>query len=211
MKIFARFLSLAAALMLAPAHAEDAQAALKRFVDGVQTLSAAFTQVQTDDKGKTTASSAGHMWLARPGRFRWSYETPYQQLIVCDGQKIWLYDQDLAQVTVRPSAEALKDTPAELLSQRILLSDAFVLEDGGVKGKLHLVRLKPRSGDSDFKSIELSLDGGTPARMKFFDQLGGTTDVAFSSVSVNQKLDETQFRFAPPKGTEVIDGAATKK
>ena len=175
MKFLAKILAGLLALSAGAARADDAQAALKRFADEVQTLSAAFTQVQTDEHGKVLSSSAGHMLLSRPGRFRWTYETPYQQLIVCDGVKVWLYDEDLSQVTVRGVGDALKGTPAELLTQKVLLSDAFKIEDGGMDGKLRKVRLKPKSADSDFKSIELSLDGGTPVRMKFFDQLGGTT------------------------------------
>lgn len=186
------------------ANAQDAQATLKRFVDGVQTLSAGFTQVQSDERGKVLASSAGRMLLSRPGKFRWTYMTPHQQLIVCDGAKVWLYDEDLSQVTVRPAGEALRGTPAELLSQRALLSDAFTLEDGGSDGRLRVVRLKPKSADGDFKSIELALDGATPARMMFFDQLGGITAVAFNQVKINQKIDAAQFAFTPPKGTEVI-------
>lgn len=204
MKKLASFL--AAVLLSSAAHADDPQATLKKFADGVQTLSAHYTQVQTDEKGKVIASSAGQMQLSRPGKFRWTYETPYQQLIVCDGAKIWMYDEDLSQVTVRPAGDALKGTPAELLSQKVLLSDAFKLEDAGAEGKLRTVRLKPKSTDSDFKAIELSLDGGTPVRMKFFDQLGGITDVAFNQIKVNPKLDAAQFSFTPPKGVEVVAG-----
>lgn len=163
---------------------------LKKFVDGTQTLSADFKQVQTDEKGKVLSSSAGRMWLSRPGRFRWSYETPYQQLMVCDGKKLWLYDPDLTQVTVRPAGEALLGTPAALLSQRSSLSDQFTLEDGGVAGKGRIVRLKPKSGDSDFKAIELTLNSGVPQRMKFLDQLGGSSTITFTKVSTGVKVDE---------------------
>src|SRR5581483_1373046 len=113
-------------VVLSPiALAESADDALKRFVEGAQTISAGFEQIQRDEGGKTIESTAGHMWIARPssgargaGRFRWSYEKPYQQLMVCDGDKIWMYDPDLAQVTVRPAAAALAGTPAQLLSRR---------------------------------------------------------------------------------------------
>ena len=189
----------------ATASAQEAQAALERFVGGVQTLSAQFTQVQTDEQGKVLASSAGSMLLSRPGKFRWTYTTPYQQLIVCDGAKVWLYDEDLSQVTVRPAGDALRGTPAELLSQRVLLGETFEISDGGSQGKLRIVRLKPKQADSDFKSIELSLDGGTPVRMKFHDQLGGITDVAFNQVRLNPLLDAAQFRFTPPQGVEVVE------
>lgn len=188
------------------ASAEDPQQTLKRFADNVQTLSAQFSQVQTDEDGRQVATSSGRMWLSRPGRFRWNYEQPYVQQMVCDGQKIWLYDPDLAQVTVRSAEQALQGTPAALLSQQALLSDAFVLADGGREGEANVVRLVPRSGDSDFKSIELWLVNGTPQRMRFHDQLGGLTDIRFSEIRQNAKLDAALFRFAPPKGVEVVDG-----
>lgn len=183
---------------------------LKKFVDGVQTLSAEFKQVQSDEHGKVLSTSSGHMWLSRPGRFRWSYEKPYQQLMVCDGKKLWLYDPDLSQVTVRPAGEALLGTPAALLSQRSSLSDQFTLEDGGADGKAQVVRLKPKSGDSDFKAIELTLKNGTPQRMKFLDQLGGSSTITFSHVESGINPDEALFSFTAPKGTEVIEAGSKK-
>jgi len=205
-----RTLALLFALMVAPSFAAtSAQDELKRFVDGVQTLQADFTQVQVDDRGKQISMTTGHMWLSRPGKFRWAYQTPYQQLMVCDGKKIWFYDTDLSQVTVRPVDATLRGTPADLLSQKATLSDGFNLEDGGMDGGNRLIRLKPKSQDSDFKSIELWLaSGGAPTRMKFLDQLGGNTDVSFSKIVTNQKIGDEQFRFTAPKGVEVIDGAS---
>lgn len=181
---------------------------LQRFADSVQTLSAEFKQVQTDERGKVLSTSSGHMWLSRPGRFRWSYEKPYQQLMVCDGKKLWMYDPDLSQVTVRPAGEALLGTPAALLSQRSSLSDQFTLQDGGSDGKARVVRLKPKSGDSDFKGIELSLKNGVPQRMKFLDQLGGSSTISFTNVESGVQLNEALFGFTPPKGTEVIEAGS---
>ncbi|PTU30816.1 outer membrane lipoprotein chaperone LolA [Stenotrophobium rhamnosiphilum] len=205
-----RIIALLLALLVAPSFAATtAQDELKRFVDGVQTLQADFTQIQVDDRGKQLSMTSGHMWLSRPGKFRWSYQKPYQQLMVCDGKKIWFYDNDLSQVTVRPVDATLRGTPADLLSQKATLSDGFNIEDGGMDGGNRLIRLKPKSQDSDFKAIELWLGaGGAPTRMKFLDQLGGNTDVSFSQIVTNKKIDDAQFRFTPPKGVEVIDGAA---
>jgi outer membrane lipoprotein carrier protein len=191
----------------AASHAA-AQDELKRFVDTVQNLSASFTQTQVDEKGKTLSTRGGRMWLARPGRFRWDYTAPYAQLMVCDGDKIWIYDPDLAQVTVRPAREALAGTPAELLSQQALLSEAFKLEDLGVEGGASVLRLTPKGADSDFKSIELWLAAGVPRKMRFFDQLGGSTEVDFKDVDTSKKADAAQFKFTPPKGVEVVEGPA---
>ncbi len=209
------FLTLLVALAAPAALAESADAALKRFVEGAQTVSASFEQVQRDERGATTQTTSGRMWLSRPrasggdaGRFRWSYEKPYAQLMVCDGEKIWMYDPDLAQVTVRPAEAALAGTPAQLLSRRGTLSDEFTIEDAGMKGDVHVVRLVPKASDADFKSIELGLRGSAPVQMTFHDQLGGTSEVRFSDVQVNGKIEEAQFRFKPPKGVEVVEAPA---
>lgn len=199
------------------AQAGPADDALRRFVDGVQTLSATFEQTQKDERGEVLQASTGRVWLSRPrgaegtGRFRWSYETPYEQLLVCDGTSIFLYDPDLAQVTVRPAGETLAGTPAELLSRPGLLDRQFTLADGGLDGASRIVKLTPKAKDGDFRSIELWLRDGTPVRMRFSDALGGTTDVEFGDVKVNAVADEALFRFKPPKGAEVIQADPPSK
>jgi outer membrane lipoprotein carrier protein len=199
------------------ASREVARDNLKRFADGVRTFEAHFEQQQTDDKGQITAHSAGEFWLARPGaaatdtvgKFRWAYQQPYEQLTVCDGDKLWSYDPDLEQVTVRNARQALTGTPAALLSQKAALGDAFELQDAGADGDLHVVRLLPKNKDSDFKSIELALNtDGAPVRMRFADQIGGHSEVTFKDIKTNQPIDAAQFHFAPPKGAEVVDGDA---
>ena len=206
-------------LTSAAAQADSAQDALKRFTDGVQTFDAHFDQVQTTDKGQVTARSSGHFWLARPaagtgtGKFRWSYEKPYVQATVCDGAKLWAFDPDLNQVTVRDAKSALAGTPAELLSQKAALNTAFTVKDAGMEGDTRLVTLVPKSKDSDFKTIELALNkDGAPVRMKFADQIGGNSQVTFTEVHTNAKIDPAQFQFTPPKGAEVVnDGGITTK
>jgi outer membrane lipoprotein carrier protein len=201
------------------AWADTAQDALKRFTDGVQTFEAHFEQVQTTEKGQVSGRSSGHFWLERPGasggagKFRWAYEKPYQQATVCDGAKLWGYDPDLNQVTVREAKAALAGTPAELLSQKTALNTAFTVKDAGSEGDTRLVTLTPKSKDSDFKSIELTLDrNGAPLRMRFADQIGGRSEVSFSDVRTNQKIDTAQFQFTPPKGAEIVnDGGITTK
>ena len=203
----------------AAAQADTAQDALKRFTDGVQTFDAHFDQVQTTDKGQVSARSSGHFWLARPaagsgaGKFRWSYEKPYVQATICDGAKLWAYDPDLNQVTVRDAKIALAGTPAELLSQKAALNTAFTVKDAGMEGDTRLVTLVPKSKDSDFKTIELALNkDGAPVRMRFADQIGGNSEVTFTEVHTNTKIDPAQFQFTPPKGAEIVnDGGITTK
>lgn len=205
------------------AQAADAQQALQQFVDGAQSLQARFTQIQRDDRGKVLQQVTGEMWLSRPGRdrageqgkFRWNYLTPYQQEIVCDGRRIWYYDTDLAQVTVRSAAEALNGTPAALLSQRTALLEAFTVESMGSEGAAmgsegaaQTLRLLPKSEDSDFRAIELTLDNGKPLRMKFLDQLGGSTELTLTAIQTGIKIDAQRFRFTVPKGVEVVESGA---
>jgi outer membrane lipoprotein carrier protein len=204
----------------AASRADSAQDTLKRFTEGVQTFEAHFEQVQSDDHGQVTAKSSGHFWLARPaaggaaGKFRWAYEKPYQQLTVCDGSKLYAYDPDLNQVTVRDAKSALAGTPAELLSQKVSLEKTFSIKGAGSEGEDQLVNLVPKSKDSDFKTIELELNkAGAPVRMRFADQIGGHSEVSFSEIKTNTAIDTAQFHFDPPKGSEVVkdDGGAVPK
>lgn len=187
------------------AHAESAETALARFLDGVSSYQASFTQVQTDERGMKIQSSSGTMALSRPGKFRWQYAAPSEQLIVTDGSKLWLYDEDLKQVTVRPAEEALQGTPAALLSQKKTLTETFTVSDEGDAEGVKKLKLVPKSKESDFRDVSLWLRGGSPVRMVFRDTLGGSTDISFTQAKTNTKLDAGLFRFAPPKGVEVID------
>lgn len=204
--------ALLCALFAAPAPAAPESEALQKFVSGVNTLSAAFQQVQRDDKGVVLQASSGHLWLSRPGKFRWSYEKPYSQLMVCDGKDLWQYDPDLSQAMVRSAAGTLQGTPAQLLTERGALDQQFRIEDAGTEEGAQRVRLLPKAVDSDFKSIELWLRDGLPVRMSFHDPLGGVSEVSFTEVQANRPVDAKLFRFDPPKGTEIIraDAAPAK-
>lgn len=195
-------------LVAGPARAATAEDELRQFVENVRSLRARFVQTQTDEHGEIVSSGAGTMALARPGKFRWNYEQPYAQLMVCDGERIWAYDPDLAQVTVRPAGETLAGTPAELLAQQARLADNFVVQDRGEQNGYRRVGLEPKSDQSDFKSIELWLKGGVPSRLRFADPLGGSTEVELRDLEVNVPIDPAQFRFTPPKGVEVVESAA---
>ena len=201
---------LLAALMFVSARSAgaSAEAELRQFVENVRSFSGRFTQVQLDENGELVSSGAGLVAIARPGRFRWSYDQPYEQLMVCDGQTIWAYDPDLKQVTVRPAGETLAGTPAELLAQNARLSENFVTRDLGEKDGQRVVLLEPRSEQSDFRSIELALRNGVPQRLKFSDPLGGSTVVELRDLKVNVAIPNAQFQFTPPKGVEVVTGEA---
>ncbi len=196
--------------LVAAPEKHEASAALQKFVSEVNTLSGRFVQTQTDEHGEVLSSGEGKVAIARPGRFRWTYVRPYEQLMVCDGKKIWAYDSDLAQVTVRPAGEALVGTPAELLSNNAQLGANFKVKNMGRQNGLEGVLLEPRAPQSDFKSIELWLDDGVPRRLRFSDPLGGVTEVQLLDMVVNQKIPDAHFDFQVPKGTEVIEAVESQ-
>lgn len=192
-------------LVGAQAAVAASESRLQRFVTEVQTLSARFEQTQYDEHGEVMARRSGDFQLARPGRFRWHYAEPYEQLMVCDGDDIWNYEPDLAQVTVRDADRILSDTPAALLARGSDLDARFTITPGGSDGDAQLLKLEPKTADSDFRLIELWLRAsGEPTRMRLHDPLGGTSDIRFSDVALNAAIDALRFRFEPPAGVEVV-------
>lgn len=190
------------------AAAEVGQRQLERFLSEVSTLTAGFTQVQMDEDGAVLAQSSGRLWISRPDRFRWQYDTPYEQLVVCDGKVVWSYDPDLEQATRRPAGEALSGTPAALLSRRADALKGFKVQSIRGEGDRAGVSLEPEQADSDFAGIQLWFVDGVPTELQFEDQLGGTTQIRLTNARRNQTLGDTQFGFQPPKGTEVIEAGS---
>jgi outer membrane lipoprotein carrier protein len=199
---------LLAAVLLVVASVQPAaadRAALQRFVDDVHTFTAHFEQVQYDEQGAELARRSGRFALARPGRFDWHYQQPYEQRMVCDGERIWNYEPDLAQVTVRTARDILRDTPVALLAEGANLAERFNIESFG-EGSETGLRLQPKTADADFRQIELWLEpSGAPLRMRLHDPLGGISEIRFSDATRNPKIDENQFRFETPSGVEVVD------
>jgi outer membrane lipoprotein carrier protein len=193
------------------AHAaDDAVTRVASYLDGVKTLSASFVQVVRDREGRITERATGTLSVARPDRFRWDYLEPYEQVIVADGRKLWLYDADLQQVTVRGLEEGLGSTPAMLLSGAGRLNDSFGSLSVEQDGDWTWCRLKPLATTSDFESVSLALGTkGELAGMELVDKLGQTTRIDFSALRKNATLDDKRFRFEPPPGADVIgDGAS---
>lgn len=199
------------------AAAADVQAGRQRvesFLQGLEGLQANFTQVLTDRTGQTVDEANGTLAIRRPDRFRWDYREPNQQVIVADGTRVWLYDSDLEQVTVRKLDDTLSATPAMLLSGQGKLEENFnvtqVEQDRGVTW----VRMEPKRTDTDFKWVRLGFDGPTLKFMQLADKLGQTTRLEFSQLERNPPLDPSRFTFTVPPGADVIgdaSGAATRK
>lgn len=177
---------------------------LADFLANVRTLEANFRQSLADDAARGARVSEGRLYLQRPGRFRWDYQRPTQQLVVSDGESLWLYDPDLEQVTVRALDESLDSTPAMLLSGEGELDDSFKIGRAYVEGGLDWVELAPREEGGDFAKVRVGFRGDSLAAMEILDSLGQTTHVRFSEVVVNADLDPGLFRFEPPEGADVI-------
>jgi outer membrane lipoprotein carrier protein len=199
---------------LLPLHAgadaaADARAALRldSALANLTGLRAEFTQAVTDAGGNRVETAEGQVSLARPGRFRWDYRQP-QQLIVSDGRTVWLYDVDLAQVTIRPAADSLAGTPALLLSGEADVREAFQVSDGGSSDGLEWSLLRPRHPDGDFTELRVGIAGESLKRMRLLDKLGQMTDLEFSDIERNPQFDPATFRFTPPPGVDVVGRAA---
>lgn len=184
--------------------AEDGEALVNAFVTDVVTFSGDFEQSLIDPDGRLLETTSGSLEIQRPGRFRWVYEEPYEQWLVADGTNIWSYDVDLEQVTVKPQADALANTPALLLGGSGQAMDQF--EHGGsfVESGLTWVRLLPVDTDSGFRRVELGFDDGRLSRMVFLDNLEQTTVVVLKNVSVNEPIDDARFEFVVPDDVDVV-------
>jgi outer membrane lipoprotein carrier protein len=206
---FTRRALLATGLMLAALPraqaAEDAVAVVERYLAGLKTLQADFVQVVRDRQGQITDRSYGTLRLSRPDRFRWDYREPYVQTIVADGQRLWLHDDDLQQVTVRPLEGGLGATPAALLSGSGKVSALFAASGIDEADGWRWCRLTPLQPGSDFERVSLAFTaGGELAAMELRDKLGQSTRVDFENLRRNPALDAALFRFTPPKGVDVI-------
>lgn len=177
---------------------------LRRFFADVNRYTARFDQVVLDETGETIQESKGRLWIERPDKFRWDYDTPYKQEIVGDGERLWVYDEDLKQVTVRPLAGGLLDTPAVLLAGRGHLEEQFTVKDDGVKDKLAWVELSPKHKDSGFEKVRLGFERGRLRRFELIDSLGQTTRYTLRDGLENKPISAARFSFTPPPGVDVV-------
>ncbi len=177
---------------------------VERFVTDVRTMSGRFEQRLVNENDDIVESSSGAFWIMRPGRFRWAYDEPYEQLLVADGTNVWSYDVDLEQVTVRPQTEVLGNTPASLLGGSTDVLENFEVMDSSTDRGTVWVRLRPRNGDTGFETIELGFTDGMLTRMILSDELAQTTLVALHDVEVNEEIDPAEFEFSPPEGVDLV-------
>jgi outer membrane lipoprotein carrier protein len=177
---------------------------LRAFVRDTQTARAQFTQTLTDKSGKVLQTANGEFLLERPGKFRWTVAKPYKQLLVGDGQRVWIYDEDLNQVIVRRMGEALGSTPAALLAGNQDVERAFTWKDLPMADGLEWLSATPVSKETTFAEIRLGFDVKGLAALELFDAFGQKSVVRFTGLERNPKLPPSSFVFVPPKGADVV-------
>ncbi len=177
---------------------------LKGFIAGARTAEADFTQTVTDRAGRVSQQASGKMAFARPGKFRWDYSAPYEQVIVSDGVKLWLYDKDLEQVSVKPLADAIAGTPAALLAGDNAIEKYFTLKDAPDADGLEWLEATPKNRDTTFERIRMGFRGDALVQMDLFDFFGQRTTLKLARLVRNPAIPAARFAFTPPKGADVI-------
>lgn len=178
---------------------------LKTFIRETRTVRSAFSQIVLDRNMQMVQKGGGTMQFERPGKFRWVYEKPYKQLIVGDGAKVWFYDQDLNQVTVRNLDVAIGSSPAALLAGSGDIENSFDLSEIGSEGDTEWLEAKPKARESTFEWVRLGFGReGTLKAMELHDNFGQTTVLTFSRLERNPRIAPELFKFSPPEGADVI-------
>jgi outer membrane lipoprotein carrier protein len=186
------------------ALAADARARLESFAKDLDALSGQFTQTTLDANGGLQEESQGTLALAAPRQFRWQYAEPYPQLIVADGNDVWIYDQDLEQVTVRNQSNEESQSPLTVLVDLSQLDRDYVVKAQPDREGLSWLNLTSRAKEPPFKRVEIGFDASGPKRMMLEDLLANRTEWTFSQWQRNPKLAADTFRFSPPEGVDVI-------
>lgn len=179
---------------------------LENFLVKTQTMEASFQQTLRTHDGEILQQTEGKFYLNRPGKFRWNYQLPYEQIIVSDGKRIWIYDVELQQVTVQKQSAGLPTTPMALLDNSLKLHQSFTISPLDERDGVHRLKLVSKTNESDFAEIVVGLDAKGLRFMQLHDQFEQVTDIIFSDITTNKKLAKEIFEFIPPEGVDVFGG-----
>lgn len=177
---------------------------LQRFFNNVESYTAKFSQVVLDESLNTLQESSGTLWIQRPNKFRWDYDVPFEQHIVGDGERIWVHDVELEQVTVRKLGGGLGATPALLLAGRGKLDDDFLVNSLGAQGQLEWTQLIPKNKDGGYEDIRVGFEDGRIRVLEMIDGFGQTTRIALRDANENVQISARKFLFEPPPGADVV-------
>src|ERR1700712_3014669 len=209
---------LSASMLLASQAFASGTEQLKAFIAQIHSAHGSFVQREVKAPSKAAASatqgmaarlggtSSGTFTFARPGKFIWAYDKPYAQLLQADGNKLYVYDKDLNQVTVRTLGNALGASPAAILFGSNDLDKNYTLRDAGVKDGIDWLELTPKAQDTQFQQVGIGFRNGNLEAMELHDVFGNVTLLTFSNIEKNPPLKSNQFKFIVPKGADVIDG-----
>ena len=193
---------------IAPAYADN-DAALNDFlarIKNLQTLDSRFEQSTRDNHGQVLQSMTGQLTVAKPGKLRWHTDEPFEQLVVSDGELVWVYDMDLEQVTIRNMDQRIQETPALLLTGDAgNVEKSFLVEEEKAGDEI-VFQLVPKDNSQLFESLEFHYRDQQIVRMMIFDAAGQIPEISFDGVAINQPVDDQAFVFNVPEGVDVIDG-----
>jgi len=192
-------------LFTASADAVDsARSRMQAFSKDLKSVTADFSQSVTDANDHRGDESRGTMALQAPRQFRWETKKPYQQTIVADGQRVWVYEPDLEQVSVRSQSSEEAHSPLTVLTDLSQIDTQFTASESGERDGFVWLKLVSKAKEPEFEYAELGFSANTLDRMLFKDQLGNTTEIRFSEWKRNPSLSADTFKFTPPKGVDVI-------
>lgn len=195
------------ALLLSATAFAGARDDLNAFTQGLKGLDGRFEQKVYGPDGKLKETSSGRVALSAPRLFRWEYATPYEQLIIADGRKVWVYDPDLSQVTVRPQGSEEQNSPLATLIDPARLDRDFQVAETGERDGLQWLELTPKSEENaSFQRARLGFGDAGLASMQVIDTLGQRTEIRFSGWEKNPAFDPGTFRYVPGEGVDVVDG-----
>lgn len=190
------------------AEGQGGRVALERFAEGLKTYHATFEQEIIDSDGEVQDANAGEMWLARPARFRWEYGGDFPEVIVADGERVWMYDISLEQITVRDQASLANDSPLSLLTDLSKLDEQFEVRDLGLDAGLAYVELRSVAEDAEFDRVLLGIRDAALELMAMEDAFGLRTEIRIRESQRNPVLSPTLFVFEPPEGVDVVGDVA---
>ncbi|MBL1292335.1 MAG: outer membrane lipoprotein chaperone LolA [Thiotrichales bacterium] len=198
---------LVAILPSASVSADEAKDKLDRFVLDLASMRAGFVQTVIDANGTIVDKSEGTMSMLRPGRFRWDYILPYEQHIITNGKRLWIYEPDLDQVTIKPYEAGVGETPALLLSGDSSVFERFTVSELEIADSdYEWLLLKPLDQESGYESIQMGFDENGFKVVRFSDDFGHHTQLEFIDIEANVTLAEDEFEFQEPEGIEIISG-----
>ena len=207
MFFLSRFVFLSVLFFPVAVQAGEGEQLLERFLVQSKTMSADFVQTLRTDDNEVLQESKGRFYLSRPGKFRWNYTTPYEQEIVSDGNRVWIFDVDLQQVTVQDKSASLNNTPMALMEGELKLREAYNVTELDHRDGIYRLKLSSKSKDVDFSELIVGVSEQGLQFMQLRDQFEQTTDIVFVELELNKTLDSDLFEFTPPEGVDVYGGS----